>query len=73
MTQLTHNFDGSKCTDTIMDKYAKRFSRPNKKFLGDNVFRLFRLSCLSEYLGVSVEDLLAQIEEFKAQGSKLFS
>ena len=56
-----------------MDKYAKRFSRPNKKFLGDNVFRLFRLSCLSEYLGVSVEDLLAQIEEFKAQGSKLFS
>ena len=31
------------------------------------------LSCMAEILEVSVEDLLAKIEEFKAAGCKLFS
>ena len=44
----------------------------NKKLLGENVSRPMCLSCLAEYLGVSEEDLLAKIEEFKAQGCKLF-
>ncbi len=30
------------------------------------------LSCMAEILEVSVEDLLAKIEEFKAAGCKLF-
>jgi hypothetical protein len=44
----------------------------NKKLLGENVSKFFCLPCLAENLGVSVEDLLAKIEEFKAQGCKLF-
>lgn len=45
----------------------------NKKLLGENVSKFFCLSCLAENLGVSVEDLIAKIEEFKAQGCKLFT
>ncbi len=44
----------------------------NKKLLGENVSRFLCLSCLAEYLDISVEDLLAKIEEFKAAGCKLF-
>ena len=44
----------------------------NKKLLGEKVSRFLCLSCLAEYLDISVEDLLAKIEEFKAAGCKLF-
>lgn len=30
------------------------------------------MDCLAEYLGVTVEDLMDKIEEFKEQGCKLF-
>lgn len=45
----------------------------NTKLLGENVSKFFCLPCLANNLGVSVEDLLAKIEEFKDQGCKLFS
>lgn len=45
----------------------------NKKLLGEKVSKYFCLPCLAENLGVTVEDLLAKIEEFKAAGCKLFS
>lgn len=45
----------------------------NKKLLGENMSKFFCLPCLADNLGVSVEDLLAKIEEFKDQGYKLFS
>lgn len=45
----------------------------NKKLLGENMSKFFCLPCLADSLGVSVEDLLAKIEEFKDQGCKLFS
>ena len=44
----------------------------NKKLLGERVSKFFCLPCLAENLGVTVEDLLAKIEEFKAAGCKLF-
>ena len=44
----------------------------NKKLLGENVSKFYCLSCLADNLGVTVEDLLPKIEEFKAQGCKLF-
>ncbi len=44
----------------------------NKKLLGRNVKRFHCLSCLANYLDVTVEDLLAKVEEFKEQGCKLF-
>ena len=45
----------------------------NKKLLGANVSKFFCLPCLADNLEVTVEDLLAKIEEFKAQGCKLFT
>lgn len=30
------------------------------------------LECLADYLGVTVQDILDKIEEFKEQGCKLF-
>ena len=44
----------------------------NKKLLGKNATKFFCLPCLADNLGVSVEDLLAKIEEFKAEGCTLF-
>lgn len=44
----------------------------NKKLLGERVSKFFCRPCLAENLGVTVEDLLAKIEEFKAAGCKLF-
>ena len=45
----------------------------NKKLLGENVSKFFCLPCLADNLEVTVEDLLAKIEEFKAPGCKLFT
>jgi hypothetical protein len=44
----------------------------NKKLLSRNLTHFYCLSCLANYLDVTVEDLLAKVEEFKAQGCKLF-
>lgn len=44
----------------------------NKKLLGKHIENFFCLNCLADYLGVSVEDILDKIEEFKEQGCKLF-
>jgi hypothetical protein len=44
----------------------------NKKLLGRNVTKLFCISCLAEYLDITVEDLLAKVEDFKLQGCILF-
>lgn len=44
----------------------------NKKLLGEQVEAFYCLDCLTDYLGVSVQDILDKIEEFKDQGCKLF-
>ena len=44
----------------------------NKKLLSRNATHFYCLSCLANYLDVTVEDLLAKVEEFKEQGCKLF-
>ncbi|MDR3320095.1 MAG: hypothetical protein LBS77_04025 [Desulfovibrio sp.] len=44
----------------------------NKKLLGIKVTRFYCLSCFANYLDVTVEELLAKVEEFKEQGCKLF-
>lgn len=44
----------------------------NMKLFGENVSNFFCLPCLAESLDVTEEELLAKIEEFKAQGCKLF-
>lgn len=44
----------------------------NKKLLGEQVESFYCIDCLSEYLGVSVQDIMDKIEEFRDQGCKLF-
>lgn len=44
----------------------------NKKLLGEQVESFYCMNCLADYLGVSVQDILDKIEEFKDQGCKLF-
>ena len=42
------------------------------KLLGESTKSFYCLDCLSEYLGASADDIIAKIEEFKAEGCKLF-
>ena len=44
----------------------------NKKLLGTDIKNYYCIDCLAEYLGCSVEELMDKIEEFKAEGCKLF-
>ncbi len=44
----------------------------NKKLLGAQIENFYCMDCLAEYLGCTVEELLEKIEEFKAEGCKLF-
>ena len=45
----------------------------NKKMLGRNTKQYYCMPCLADYLGITEEELLEHIEEFKEQGCKLFS
>lgn len=44
----------------------------NKKLLGENISNFYCMNCLAEYLVCTVDELLDKIEEFKAEGCKLF-
>jgi len=44
----------------------------NRKLLGREIKQFYCLDCFADYLGVTPEELLAKIEEFKEQGCKLF-
>jgi len=44
----------------------------NKKLLGEQTNDFYCIDCLAEYLEVTVQDILDKIEEFKAEGCKLF-
>ena len=44
----------------------------NKKLLGKNGIRLYCMLCLSNYLDVTVDELLEKVEEFKDEGCTLF-
>lgn len=44
----------------------------NKKLLGLKTENFYCMDCLADYLGCTVQDLLDKIEEFKADGCKLF-
>ena len=45
----------------------------NKKLLGDDIKNYYCIDCLASYLGCTVDELLEKIEEFKAEGCKLFT
>ena len=44
----------------------------NAKLFGENSDSVYCLDCLADYLGVTIDDILEKIEEFRAEGCKLF-
>ena len=44
----------------------------NKKLLGIDIENFYCIDCLADYLECTVDELLDKIEEFKAEGCKLF-
>lgn len=63
------NIDCISCGKIHLDKDTIGI---NTKLLGTDINNFYCMDCLAEYLGVTVEDLLDKIEEFKEQGCKLF-
>jgi len=57
------------CGKTDLDKDIVGI---NKKLLGEQIQNFYCMDCLAEYLECTVEELLDKIEEFKAEGCKLF-
>lgn len=53
-------------------KLSKNEVGLNKKINGREVTRFYCIKCLSNHLEISVDDLLAKIEDFKLQGCTLF-
>lgn len=45
----------------------------NRKLINENVENFYCLNCLSDYLGVTTQDILDKIEEFKEDGCTLFN
>ncbi len=60
------------CVSCGKNPLAKDEVGINKKLLGENVESFYCLDCLADYLEVTIQDLLDKIEEFKADGCKLF-
>ena len=44
----------------------------NKKILGRKIRQFYCLDCLTDYLDITIEELLEKIKEFKEQGCTLF-
>ena len=61
-----------KCFACGCDIQEKDVVALNRKLYSKKVEKFFCLPCLAESLGVEVDELLAKIEEFKAEGCKLF-
>lgn len=60
------------CISCGMENLSKNTIGINKKLLGEKVENFYCTDCLAEYLGVSKQDIMDKIEEFKEQGCKLF-
>jgi len=44
----------------------------NKKMLGRDIKQFYCLSCFADYFGVTTDELLTKIDDFKDQGCALF-
>lgn len=60
------------CISCGIENLSKNTIGINKKLLGEKVKNFYCMDCLAEYLGVSKQDIMDKIEEFKEQGCKLF-
>ena len=62
-----------KCKICGKENLSKNEVGLNKKMLNPKATQFYCLDCLASYFEVTTEELLAKIEEFKAEGCKLFS
>lgn len=60
------------CISCGTENLSKNTIGINRKLLGEKVDRFYCIDCLAEYLGVSKQDIMDKVEEFKEQGCKLF-
>jgi predicted nucleic-acid-binding Zn-ribbon protein len=60
------------CYSCKKEALSKNEIALTKKLLDKDSKRFYCLDCLSEYLEVDTEFLLAKVEEFKEQGCDLF-
>lgn len=60
------------CVGCKMKNLDKDTIALNRKLLGKKIVNFYCLSCLADYLGVSVEELQEKVEQFKTEGCKLF-
>lgn len=61
-----------RCISCFKEDLDKDTIALNKKLLGKNVSHYYCISCLADFLNVTVDDLLDKIEEFKEEGCELF-
>ena len=61
------------CIACKKDKLDKNTLGLNKKLLGEDICNFYCMECLADYLDVTGEELQDKIEQFKAEGCKLFS
>ena len=66
------NIKKVECVSCWKEALEKNEIGINKKLLGEQITAFYCLVCLADYLGVSVQDIMDKIEEFKDQGCKLF-
>lgn len=60
------------CISCGTENMSKNTIGINKKLLGEKVDNFYCIDCLAQYLGVSKQDIMDKVEEFKEQGCKLF-
>ena len=60
------------CISCGKDNLSKDEIGINKKLLGQHVSNFYCIDCLSDYLDVTTDEIYEKIEEFKAEGCKLF-
>lgn len=63
----------NKCIACSKEDLDKNTIALNIKLLGRSIESYYCLDCLADYLGVTIDELLEKIEEFKNEGCKLFS
>ena len=64
--------DVKACYDCGKKPLSKDEIGVTKKLLGKDTKKFYCLHCLADYLEVTVEELLAKIDEFKEEGCSLF-
>ena len=60
------------CISCGKDNLSKDEIGINQKLLGEKIESHHCIECLAEYLGVTEQDIMDKIAEFKEQGCKLF-